>query len=143
MIFATATVPVNPMTRLRPQQIWDGLVRRGRDSNYLAGRLRAAESWRFEPPTNQTISRVALSTGRLHAPEIVEAGELAIFEASSAAIDFNADTEAEFVIGSTAPSLHDLVLAQYSVHSSPATLPAGEQRLSEIQRRLQGKGGLA
>lgn len=110
--------------------------------NYLAVRLRAGESWRFEPPAGQTIGWVALRRGRLHAPDIVEAGELAVFERSNDAIDFNADTNAEFVIGSTAPSPYDLVLGQYSVHSSPATLQAGEQRLIEIQHRLQREGRL-
>lgn len=109
---------------------------------YLAVRLRAGESWRFEPPTDQTIGWVALSRGRLHVPEIVEAGELAIFEQSNDAIDLNADTEAEFVIGSAAPSPNDLVLGQYSVHSSSETLRAGEQRLREIQHRLQTEGRL-
>jgi len=37
----------------------------------------------------------------------------------------------------------DLVLGQYSVHSSPATLRAVEQRPSEIQQRLQSEGRLA
>jgi redox-sensitive bicupin YhaK (pirin superfamily) len=111
--------------------------------NYLAVRLRAGESWRFDPPAGQTVGWVALSRGRLHASDILEAGELAVFERSNDAIGFYADTEAEFVIGSTAPSPYDLVLGQYSVHSSPATLRAGVQRLSEIQHRLQREGRLA
>jgi redox-sensitive bicupin YhaK (pirin superfamily) len=110
--------------------------------NYLAVRLRADESWRYQPAIDHTVGWVSPSTGRLRVPESVEAGELAIFEPSNHAIDFHADTDAEFVVGSAAPYGHDLVLGQYSVHSSPAALRAGEQRLIEIQRRLRSEGRL-
>src|ERR1700719_2945436 len=103
---------------------------------YLAVRLRAGEFWRYQPASDHTVGWVALSTGRLFVPEGVEAGELAIFEASADAIDFRADADTEFVLGSAAPHTHDLVLGQYSVHTSPATLRAGERRLNEIQHRL-------
>ena len=110
--------------------------------NYLAVRLRAGELWRYQPAIDQTVGWVALSTGRLFVPERVEAGELAVFESSADAIDFRADADTEFVLGSAAPHAHDLVLGQYSVHSSPAMLRAGEQRLTEIQHRLQNEGRL-
>ncbi|HYN09764.1 MAG TPA: pirin family protein [Vicinamibacterales bacterium] len=110
--------------------------------NYLAVRLRAGESWRYQPAIDQTVGWVALSTGRIRVPESVEAGELVIFEPSTDAIDFHADADAEFVLGSAAPHGDDLVLGHYSVHSSPAMLRAGEQRLNEIQRRLQKEGRL-
>jgi hypothetical protein len=70
----------------------------------------------------------------------VDAGELAIFEPSTDAIDFHAEADTEFVLGSAAAHAHDLVLGRYSVHSSPTMLRAGEQRLSEIQHRLQNEG---
>jgi redox-sensitive bicupin YhaK (pirin superfamily) len=110
--------------------------------NYLAVRLRAGEFWRYQPAVDHTVGWVALSTGRLLVPEGVEAGELAIFESSADAIDFHADADTEFVLGSAAPHAHDLVLGRYSVHSSLAMLRAGEQQLSEIQRRLQNEGRL-
>ena len=110
--------------------------------NYLAVRLRAGESWRYHPAIDHTVGWVSLGTGRLGVPESVEAGELAIFEPSTEAIDFHADADTEFVLGSAAPHAHDLVLGQYSVHTSPATLQAGERRLNEIQRRLKSEGRL-
>jgi hypothetical protein len=72
----------------------------------------------------------------------VDAGELAIFEPSNDAIDIHAEAETEFVLGSAAPHAHDLVLGRYSVHTSSATLGAGERRLTEIQQRLQSEGRL-
>jgi redox-sensitive bicupin YhaK (pirin superfamily) len=108
--------------------------------NYLAVRLRAGESWRYQPAIDHTVCWVALSTGRLLVPERVDAGELAIFEPSNGAIDVYAEADAEFVLGSAVPHPHDLVLGQYSVHTSAATLRAGEQRIREIQHRLQNEG---
>jgi hypothetical protein len=58
------------------------------------------------------------------------------------AIDFHADADTEFVLGSAAPHAHDLVLGQHSVHSSSAMLRAGEQRISEIRHRLHKEGRL-
>jgi redox-sensitive bicupin YhaK (pirin superfamily) len=113
--------------------------------NYLAVRLRAGESWRYQPAFDHTVGWVSPSTGRVRVPgndETVEAGELAIFEPSNDAIDFHAEADTEFVLGSAAPHAHDLVLGRYSVHTSAATLRAGERRLQEIQRRLQNEGRL-
>jgi redox-sensitive bicupin YhaK (pirin superfamily) len=110
--------------------------------NYLAVRLRAGESWRYQPAIDHTVGWVSPAVGRIRVPETVAAGELAIFEPSHDAIDFHADTDTEFVLGSAAPHVHDLVLGRYSVHTSPATLRAGEQRLNEIQRHLQNEGRL-
>jgi redox-sensitive bicupin YhaK (pirin superfamily) len=110
--------------------------------NYLAVRLRAGETWRYQPAIDHTVGWVSQATGRLRVPESVKAGELAIFEPSHDAIDFHAETDTEFVLGSAAPYPHDLVLGRFSVHTSPATLRAGERRLEEIQRRLQREGRL-
>jgi redox-sensitive bicupin YhaK (pirin superfamily) len=110
--------------------------------NYLAVRLPAGKSWRYQPALDHTICWVAPSTGRLLVPERVEGGELAIFEPSHDAIDFSAEADAEFVLGSAAPHAHDLVLGRYSVHTSAATLQAAEQRLREIQDRLHSEGRL-
>jgi redox-sensitive bicupin YhaK (pirin superfamily) len=110
--------------------------------NYLAVRMRAGESWRYRPAIDHTVGWVSPSTGRIRVPESVEAGELAIFEPSTDAIDFHADADTEFVLGSAAPHAHDLMLGQYSVHTSPATLRAGERRLNEIQHQLQNEGRL-
>ena len=110
--------------------------------NYLAVRLRAGESWRYQPAVDHTVGWVSLSTGRLRVPENVDAGELAIFEPSTDAIEFHADDDSDFVLGSAAPHAHDLVLGQSSVHTSAATLRTAEQRLKEIQHRLQSEGRL-
>jgi len=110
--------------------------------NYLAVRLKPGESWRYDPPADHTVCWVALSTGSLAVPEPVEAGELAVFEPSNEAIDFHAETASEFVLGSAASHPYELALGYYSVHTSPASLQAGERRLAEVKARLQKEGRL-
>jgi len=110
--------------------------------NYLAVRLKAGETWRYEPPADHTISWIALASGRLAVPEPAEAGELVAFETSNQAIDFRAEANTEFVLGSAASHPYELALGYYSVHTSPASLRAGEQRINEIKMGLQKEGRL-
>ncbi|MDB5424796.1 MAG: Pirin domain protein [Phenylobacterium sp.] len=109
---------------------------------YLAVRLKAGQSWRYQPGSDHAVAWAALATGSLTAPDRVDAGEMVIFEPSNAAIDFHAETDTELVVGSAAAHPHDLVLGYYSVHTSPATLAAGEGRIQEVQARLQAEGRL-
>jgi len=109
---------------------------------YVAVRLRAGESWRYQPAPDQTVGWVAVRTGRLRAPEFVGAGELAVFERSNGAVDLHADIGAEFVVGAASPHAHELVLGSHSVHASAASLRAAEQRLLEIQLQLHNAGRL-
>lgn len=110
--------------------------------NYLAVRLKAGETWCYQPPADHTVCWVALASGRLVGPEPILAGELAAFEPSNEAIDFRAEADTEFVLGSAASHPYELALGYYSVHTSPASLAAGEQRIAEIQARLQKEGRL-
>ena len=110
--------------------------------NYLAVRLKAGETWRYDPPADHSVCWVALASGRLAVPEPVEAGELVAFETSDQAIDFHAEANTEFVLGSAVSHPYELALGYYSVHTSPASLHAGEQRIAEIKARLQKEGRL-
>jgi len=67
------------------------------------------------------------------AGEAVEAGEMIVFAPSNDAINFKAETDAEFVIGSATQHPHDLVLGYYSVHTSPSSLQKGEQQIADIE----------
>jgi hypothetical protein len=58
------------------------------------------------------------------------------FEPSSQAVEFEALTDTEFVLGSAAPHRHDLVLGRYSVHTSPDALRNAEAHISAIRRHL-------
>ena len=108
----------------------------------MAVHLRTGESWRYEPPTDHAVGWISVSRGSLRVPEHVDGGELVILEPSNLAIEITADADAEFVIGSAVPHPYELVLGNYSVHTSAAALQAGEERLRDIQRRLHSEGRL-
>jgi redox-sensitive bicupin YhaK (pirin superfamily) len=110
--------------------------------NYLAVRLKAGERWRYEPPSGHTVLWAAMASGVLSAPDQLRGGELAAFEPSNQAVEFEALTDTEFVLGSAAPHAHDLVCGYYSVHTSPDALGDGEAHISSIQRRLVQEGRL-
>ena len=90
--------------------------------NYLAVRLKAGERWRYEPPTGHTVLWAAVLSGTVSVPDELRHGDLAAFEPSSGAVEFEARTDAEFVLGSAVPHKHDLVLGSHSVHTTPAAL---------------------
>jgi redox-sensitive bicupin YhaK (pirin superfamily) len=110
--------------------------------NYLAVRLRAGERWRYQPPTGHTVLWVAIASGALSAPEELRHGDLAAFAPSSQEVEFQALTDTEFVLGSAAPHRHDLVLGQYSVHTSPDALADAEAHIAAIRARLVQEGRL-
>lgn len=105
-------------------------------------RLPAGERWRYEPRTGHTVLWVAIASGVLSAPDELRLGDLAAFEPSSEAVEFEAQTNTEFVLGSAAPHEHDLVLGYYSVHTSPEALRGGEAHISSIKKRLVQEGRL-
>jgi redox-sensitive bicupin YhaK (pirin superfamily) len=108
--------------------------------NYLAVRLKAGARWRYEPPTGHTVLWVAVASGVLSAPGELRHGDLAAFEPSSEAVEFETLTDTEFVLGSAAPHKHDLVLGYYSVHTSPDALRDGEAHIAAIRTRLVQEG---
>ena len=110
--------------------------------NYLSVRLAAGERWCYEPPTGHTVLWVAIASGVVVTPDELRHGEIAAFEPSSQAVEFEALTDTEFVLGSAAPHEHDLVLGYYSVHTSPEALRDGEAHISSIRRRLVHEGRL-
>ena len=110
--------------------------------NYLAVRLEAGKRWRYQPPTGHTVLWAAVASGVLSAPDELRRGDLAAFEPSNRAVEFEALADTEFVLGSAAPHEHDLVLGYYSVHTSPDALRDAEAHISSIRKRLVQKGRL-
>ena len=110
--------------------------------NYLAVQLKKGEHWHYQPPAGHTVLWIAVGAGVVTAPTELRHGELVAFEPSNDPIELKAQSDAELVIGSAARHDHDLVLGYYSVHTSPASLEAGERRIDEIKARLQKEGRL-
>jgi redox-sensitive bicupin YhaK (pirin superfamily) len=110
--------------------------------NYLAVRLKAGERWSYQPPAQHTVLWIALGKGSVLVPDELRQGELVAFRPSNAVFDFEAQSDAEFVLGSAAPHDYDLVLGSHSVHTSTEALREAEARISAIQTRLIQQGRL-
>jgi len=111
-----------------------------RGVNYLDVRLAAGESWTYAPPRDHEVLWLALADGALRVPELLERGELAVFEESNEPLVIDAVTASRFVLGSAVKHPHELVLGHYSVHTSRAALAAGEAEIQRIGRQLSAAG---
>lgn len=100
--------------------------------NYLAVRLEAGERWRYQPPTGHTVLWTAVASGTVSVPDELRHGDLAAFEPSSEAVEFEARTDAEFVLGSAVPHKYDLILGSHSVHTTPAALRDPARKYDEL-----------
>ena len=110
--------------------------------NYLDVALKKGEKWRYQPPENHTVAWVTVHQGKLGTPEIADKGELAVFEESNAALEFEALADTGFILGSAVKHPHDLVLGTYSVHTSREALNRGEAKIREIGKQLRAEGRL-
>lgn len=112
------------------------IIDTGMPMNYLHVRLKDGEQWRYAPPAGHTLGWVAVASGKLHAAGAVLQEEIALFEESEAALDFIAEGETEFVLGSAIKHPHPLVLGYYSVHTSADALQRGEAGIERIRMQL-------
>ena len=114
--------------------------------NYLAVQLKDGERWSYVPPAGHTVGWVAVNEGALETGDDrggpIGSGELAVFEESSAVIDFVARGDTSFVLGSAAKHPHELVMGHYSVHTSEAALAQGEAEIRRIGAQLRQEGRL-
>ena len=109
---------------------------------YLAVRLKAGERWHYQPPAGHTVLWTAFGSGVVAVPDELREGDLAAFEPSNDPVEFEARSDAEFVVGSAVPHAHDLVLGYHSVHTSAVALREAEARIAAIQARLTEDGRL-
>ena len=107
---------------------------------YLAVSLKDGERWTYRPPMGHDVAWIAVHEGAVRTPALVSTGELAVFERSERAIEFVADGPTGFVLGSAAKHPHDLVLGNYSVHTSAEALRRGEDEILRIGEELRAKG---
>jgi len=108
--------------------------------SYLAVSLKDGERWSYHPPEGHTVGWVAVLDGALVASPPISSGEIAIFEPSEESIDFVAEGNTRFVLGSAAKHPHDLALGNYSVHTSAEALQKGEAEIRRIGQKLRAEG---
>jgi redox-sensitive bicupin YhaK (pirin superfamily) len=108
--------------------------------NYLAVRLKAGELWSYQPPAAHTVLWTAIAMGSVLGPDELQQGELVAFRRSSDPIEFEAESDAEFVLGSAVPHNYDLILGSHSVHTRVSALREAESRIAAIQTSLIEQG---
>ena len=108
--------------------------------NYLHVRLTRGERWRYVPPAGHVVAWLSVQRGALHFADQRIYAELAVFSESEDVLEFIADGDAEFVLGSALPHRHELSLGYYSVHTSDEALRAGETRIAELGEQLRRSG---
>lgn len=118
-----------------PVPAWEGV-------NYLLVTLPAGESWTYQPPAGHSIAWMALASGEVQAGEGVSAGEMVVFQDGEAPIQLRnaGEADAVFVLGSAVPHRHELHLGNYSVHTSPQALEAGELQIAQLYRKMTAAG---
>jgi redox-sensitive bicupin YhaK (pirin superfamily) len=112
------------------------------DMTYLVVSLKDGERWTYQPAQRHDVAWVAVGDGKLLTSSAVAEGELAIFAPGEDSIDFYADGDTRFVIGSAPKHPHDLALGNYSVHTSEEALERGEEEIRRIGRELRANGTL-
>jgi redox-sensitive bicupin YhaK (pirin superfamily) len=110
--------------------------------NYFAVKLGKGERWRYQPPQGHGVLWIATGQGQVATPEVIDEGEIAVFEPGREAVEFVARSDAEFVLGSAVPHDHELALGYYSVHTNPEALQTGEANIQAIRRMLLQQGRL-
>ena len=113
------------------------------DLNYLWVELKDGERWHYQPPATHQVAWAFAQRGRLQVAGAQLVRELAVFEDGNAGLDFQAQGDCAFLLGSAAPHAHDLVLGPYSVHSSKQALAAGVRHIAELDQQLQQQGKLS
>jgi redox-sensitive bicupin YhaK (pirin superfamily) len=109
--------------------------------NYFVVRLTDGEHWHFEPEVGHNVCWISVQSGTLRADNhILTSGELVVFEESTAHIDFYAQGDTTFMLGSAIKHPHKLVLGSYSVHTSLEALHQGEAEIKRIALRLRTEG---
>jgi redox-sensitive bicupin YhaK (pirin superfamily) len=119
------------------------IVESPRGITYLDVRLKAGERWTFQPSRGHDVAWIALHQGSVTTPQPVSTGELAVFEEGDQAINFEAISDAGFMLGSAPKHPYDLVTGHYSVHTNAEALRIGERNIEEIGRRLHNQGVLS
>jgi redox-sensitive bicupin YhaK (pirin superfamily) len=119
------------------------IVRSPPGITYLDVHLKAGERWTFHPAQGHGVAWIASHQGVVTTPEQVLIGELAVFEEGEQAIEFEALSDAGFILGSAVKHPYDLVTGHYSVHTNPESLRIGESNIADFGRRLRNQGVLA
>ena len=110
--------------------------------DYLMVGLTPGERWTFTPRPGHEVAWFAVAGGSVTtAGRTIRAESIAVLDRDEAPLSFEAGAQgATFVLGSAVPHVHDLHLGHHSVHTSPAALRLGEDRIERLRTALAASG---
>lgn len=108
--------------------------------HYYQVNLSRGDTWRYVPALGHNVAWLAVDQGRLQAPQLVQAGDIAVFEEGYKAIEVYAEEATSFVFGSAIKHPYPLVLGYYSVHTNRDALARGEAEIHRIGLSLREQG---
>jgi redox-sensitive bicupin YhaK (pirin superfamily) len=111
--------------------------------NYLVVRLKAGDRWQFQPEQGHTVCWIAIQAGSVQVDgQLLDLGELVVFEESDIPINFQAQGDTTLMLGSGMKHPFDLVLGSSSVHTTNEALRQGEMGIKSIAQQLRSAGQL-
>jgi redox-sensitive bicupin YhaK (pirin superfamily) len=144
-IVTSAGIPVKGPARVLLGE-YDGaqsFLQAPMDMTCLQVSLKAGDHWRYDPPANHDILWVAVHSGSLSAGKSLKAGEFVMFDQSNLSVDFFADENCEFMLGSAQQSPFEVVEGYFSVHTNAAALRFGEVEIGRLVTQLRNEGKVA
>jgi redox-sensitive bicupin YhaK (pirin superfamily) len=111
------------------------------DMAYLHVRLRDGDRWQYRPAATHAAAFAAVSSGALVVEHTRLSRELAVFDVADGPIEFVAQGDTGFVVGSAARHPHPLVLGMYSVHTNEHTLARGEAGIEQVAAAMELEPG--
>jgi redox-sensitive bicupin YhaK (pirin superfamily) len=105
--------------------------------------LKMGERWTLRPMPGHTVAWAYAFDGAVRTAGRVLDRTLAVFDECDAPVEFLADSDVSFVVGTAVKHPYPLVLGHYSVHTSPQALEIGEAGIARIGARLRAEGRIA
>jgi redox-sensitive bicupin YhaK (pirin superfamily) len=146
----TQYVPAAEVPRVGPARVllgqYEGVfspIAAPGSATYLYVNLKKGERWTYAPMPGHTVAWAYALEGALRTSGRVLQKTLAVYEESDAPIEFVAESDAGFAIGSAVKHPYPLVLGYYSVHTSQQALEQGEAQIARIGERLRAAGALS
>lgn len=110
------------------------------DANLFWVELAPGQSWHYTVPTGHSVLWLAAKRGSVHVAGETLRNELAVLaHEGTEPLHFSSAEGGGFLFGSAVLHPHELVLGNYSVHTSAEALEQGEARIREIGRGLRGR----
>jgi redox-sensitive bicupin YhaK (pirin superfamily) len=115
-------------------------IRADSPMNYCDLSLKQGESYRYLLPSDHSAAWAFVYVGDARVSGVSSKGELLVFEEQGDLIEFEAESDCRILFGSAVPHPHPLILGQSSVHTNPASLKSGVEKINRLGLELERNG---